>query len=278
MRMRRNLPGLNRRRFLTASAAGLGAAALTASGTAAASASPGSISQASGSLTEAVLAALRTHRVVAVTGGHAEQETNDLLLTLLSDSRLYGVANDIIVEFGNAFYQDTLDKFILGDEPVNDADLRLVYRNTTQSPMNLGLDSPVNEQIFRRVRAVNWTLPPEKRIRVLAGDPPLDWSKVTSSEQILALATQRNAHPASLVEQQVLAKGRRALLIYGGGHLFHTDTSSIPSLIEQKTGIRAYVILDPIPFTTDPGGLTPSAASRWERSSTPSCTSARPPI
>jgi len=218
-----NVPGPDRRGSLTAPA-GMAAAA------------PGS------SLTEAVLAAFQTHRVVAIGDAHAGQEIHDLLLTMLSDPRLYGAASDIVVEFGDAFYQDTLDKFILGDEPVDDAGLRLVWRNTTQSP-NVVLDCPVYEQVYRRVRAVNWTLPADKKIRVLAGEPPFDWSTVTSASQIPY--RQRDPYPASLAGQS-LAKGRRVLLIYGGMHLLRRPPGSgrtITTLIEQKTGIRAYAIV-----------------------------------
>jgi hypothetical protein len=70
---------------------------------------------------------------------------------MLSDPRLYGVVNGIIVEFEDAFYQDTLDRLILGDAPVNDADPCLVWRNTTQSP-NIILDAPIYVQTYRRVR------------------------------------------------------------------------------------------------------------------------------
>jgi hypothetical protein len=86
----------------------------------------------------------------------------------------------------------------------------------------------VYEQFFRRVRAVNWTLPPGRRIRVLLGDPPFDWSTVTSHSQIPL--GQRDPHAASVVEQQVLAKG------------------------------RTYVIKDLIPQQGDPGGLATKLA------------------
>jgi hypothetical protein len=196
--------------------------------------------------------------VVAVSDFHGGQETHDLLLTMLSDPRLYGTVNDIIFEIGNPFYQDTFDRFILGDELVNDADLRLVWRNCIESPA-LYLDSPVYEQIYRRVRAVNWTLPLSQRIRMLAADsPPLDWSTVTSASQIPG-QQQRNAYAASLAEQS-LAKGRRVLLFYGAQHLFQTKAANygyddITTLIEEQTGVRAYVILDLVPLTTDPGGV-----------------------
>jgi hypothetical protein len=212
------------------------------------------------SLTEAVLAAFQTHRVVAIGDAHASQELHDLLLTMLSDPRLYGPANDIIVEFGSAFYQDTLDKFILAGEPVSDASLRRAWRDTTQSP-NIVVDSPVYEQAYRRVRAVNWTLPADKKIRVLAGEPPFDWSTVTSASQVPY--RQRDSYPASLAGQS-LASGRRVLLIYGSLHLLHRPPNSgrtLTTLIEQETRVRPYVIVDLRPLATDPGGVFPRLAA-----------------
>ena len=207
-----------------------------------------------GSLIDAVLAAFQTHRVVAIGDAHACQEVHDLLLTMLSDPRLYGAASDIIVEFGNAFYQDTLDKFVLAGEPVSDASLRRVWRDTTQSP-NIVVDCPLYEQVYRRVRAVNWTLPADRKIRVLAGDPPFDWSTVTHASQIPY--PQRDPYPESLAGQS-LANGRRVLLIYGSMHLLHRpDGRTVTRLIEQETGVRAYVIVPLRPLATDPGGVFP---------------------
>jgi hypothetical protein len=249
-------PGPDRRGSLTATAGAAAAApGLTAPDDAQAVATvPGS------SLIEAVLAAFQAHRVVAVGDAHACQEVHDLLLTMLSDPRLYGAASDIIVEFGNAFYQDTLDKFILAGEPVSDAGLRLVWRDTTQSP-NIVLDSPVYEQVYRRVRAVNWTLPADKKIRVLAGDPPFDWSTVTRVGQVPY--HQRDLYPAQLAGQS-LANGRRVLLIYGSMHLLHRPSNSgrtLTTLIEQETGVRAYVVVPLRPLATDPGGVFPGLAA-----------------
>ncbi len=83
-------------------------------------------------------------------------------------------------------------------------------------------DAPVYAQFFRTVRAVNATLPPARRLRVLLGDPPIDVDRVrTAADKDYALAfdAQRDAHYAAVVERESLRKGRRALLIAGGGHL-----------------------------------------------------------
>jgi hypothetical protein len=258
------VPGLNRRGLLTASAAvvaGLGAAGCTAPSAGAGSAAPGNPDRSGGSLTEAVLAAFRTSRLVGFGEVDDLQEHHDLLQTLISDPRLPGAVDDIVVEFGNALYQDTIDEFVLDGQPVADADLRPVWRNTTQSPLETW-DEPVYEQFFRRVRAVNWTLPPGKRIRVLLGDPPIDWSTITSRHQVVSFLGQRDSHAASVVEQQVLARGRRALLCYGSDHLAHGNAGKgyLVSLIEQQTGVRTYVIADLVPLQGDPGGLAAKLA------------------
>jgi hypothetical protein len=53
---------------------------------------------------------------------------------------------------------------------------------------------------------------------------------------------------ASVVEQQVLAKGRRALLCYGANHLLHANgPGALVPDIEYQTGVRTYVIADLIP-------------------------------
>jgi hypothetical protein len=205
-------------------------------------------------LTDAVLEALVTHRLVGLGESHGLQNHHDVLAALLTDSRVPEVVDDIVVEFGNARYQKTIDRFIAG-QPVDNVDLRPVWRNTTQSPAGTW-DQPVYEQFYRTVRAMNWTLP-SKRMRVLLGDPPIDWSKITNPRELQVFLRQRDTHAASVVQQQVLNKGRRALLCYGGEHLMHS-TPDLASIVEQRTGERTYTIADLVPDAGDPGGLARS--------------------
>lgn len=261
----REVPGMSRRTFMSAGAAGLGAASVAglaggcaatggkaAGGGRGSSAVTGGGTPAGRGLADTVLKAFQTHRLVGLGEAHSLQNHHDALTLLLTDPRLPGVVDDIVVEFGNARYQDTIDRFISG-QPVDNAGLRLVWRNTTQSPLATW-DEPVYEQFFRTVRAVNAPLPPGRQIRVLAGDPPLDWSKITSFDQLRAIAgPQRDIHAASVVEKQVFGKGRRALLCYGLDHLTHGG--SLAGLIERRTGQRPYLIADFLPLAGDPGGL-----------------------
>jgi hypothetical protein len=253
-----DVPGLSRRRFMNASAAGAGAASVA--GVAAAC----STGQAAGAahrargrgLAGTVLDAFTTHHLVGLGEAHDLQNHHDALTLLLTDPRLPGVVNDIVVEFGNALYQDTIDRFTSG-QPVDNADLRLVWRNTTQSPGQTW-DSPIYEQFFRTVRAANAPLPAGRKIRVLLGDPPIDWSKITNRAELLAFRPQRDTHPASVIETQVLAKGRRALICYGMDHLTHGG--SLAGMLE-RAGERPYLIADFAPPAGDPGRL----AARFSR-------------
>src|SRR5258707_14721512 len=51
-----------------------------------------------------------------------------------------------------------------------------------------------SEELFPLVRRINHKVPPERRLRMLAGDPPLDWSKVKSNSEIML---DRDANIAS---------------------------------------------------------------------------------
>jgi hypothetical protein len=216
-------------------------------------------------LADVVLEAFTRYRLVGIGEPHGLQDHHDALQLLLTDPWLPGVVDDIVVEFGNARYQDTMDRFTAG-QPVADADLRAVWRDTTQSPRQTW-DAPVYEQLYRTVRAVNWARPGGRRIRVLLGDPPIDWATVTDRSGISGFLAQRDAHAASVAEEQVLAKGRRALVCFGAAHLVHPGPglpAGLASIIEQRTGERMYTITALMPPDADAGGLA-GELSRYPR-------------
>jgi hypothetical protein len=244
---------------MRSSAAGLGAASITGLTSACTSPARGSESSAGRGLADVVFEAFKTHRLVGVAEtDDSLQNHHDVLTMLLTDPRLPEVVDDIVVEFGNALYQGTVDRFIAG-QPVDDAELRRAWRNTTASPLETW-DAPVYEQLYRTVRAVNWPLPPGRQVRVLLGDPPIDWSKITKASEIDVFGLQRDAYPASVVEKEVLDKGHRALICYGWWHLLHSFPHRLVDIIEQRTGERTYTIADLVPLSGDPGGLATELA------------------
>jgi hypothetical protein len=129
-----------------------------------------------------------------------------------------------------------MDRFVQ-DRDVPDDALRQVWQNTTQQ--NAVWDRPIDEEFFRGVRAVNSSLPSNRRIRVLLADLPVDWS--LGEEDAGKWTPQRDRYAAEVIQREVLAKQRRALVIYGGGHLFRTGQSLV-RLLERSGGTRVFTI------------------------------------
>jgi Haem-binding uptake, Tiki superfamily, ChaN len=119
-----------------------------------------------------VVAALRKSPIVALGEVHGNEQCHQFRLALLRDIRVTDLVNDIVVEFGNAKYQDVVDSFVAGGK-VGDAELRHVWQDTTQ--ISGVWDRPMYRDFFRAVRDLNLSLPQNRRLRVLLGDPPVDW-------------------------------------------------------------------------------------------------------
>src|SRR5215469_3718819 len=120
-----------------------------------------------------IIDAFRTHAIVALSEGlHNNEQGYAFRLALIRDPRFAMVANDIVVESGSSKYQDVMDRFVRG-ESVPDLVLRRAWQDTTvPDPV---WDVPMYEEFFRAVRDVNRSLPRERQLRVLLGDPPFDW-------------------------------------------------------------------------------------------------------
>src|SRR5262249_48400891 len=63
---------------------------------------------------DAVFDAFASRPIVAVADAHGLQELQDTIAKLLMDPRAPLTMNDVVVEFGNALYQDTMDRFAFG--------------------------------------------------------------------------------------------------------------------------------------------------------------------
>jgi hypothetical protein len=170
---------------------------------------------------------------------HDQKDLNDFILSLIRTPAFADKVNDIEVECGNSLYQSILDRYIAGED-VAFTEARKVWRNTTQPMCGM---SGFFEQLFPLVRAINQKLPPEKRLRILAGDPPIDWQQVKSADDIRKFGS-RNPTIASVMEKEVLAKHRKALMLFGTFHLFHTSPASAVAAYEKDYPNLTLVIID----------------------------------
>lgn len=192
----------------------------------------------------AIVEAFRSHAIVALGEGlHGNEQGHAFRLALIRDPRFAAIVNDIVVECGNAKYQDIMDRFVQGDDVPYET-LRQVWQNTTQTS---GVwDRPIYEEFFRAVRGVNAPLPKERQLRVLLGDPPIDWDRIRQGKDGLGTwGPERDRHAVGVIRREVIAKGRRALVIYGDGHLFRAGQSLV-SQLERDAGINVFTIATPL--------------------------------
>lgn len=163
----------------------------------------------------AILNSFERYPIVALGEEHRNQQIHDFIVSLVNTSDFPNHVNDIVVEFGAARYQDLVDRYIAGEAIPLDQ-LCHVWRDTVNI---LVWDAPVYQRFFETVRAVNQRIPERKRLRVLLADPIFDWRQVQSNQEWERLAVQRDSHALAVVEKEVLEKGRRALLVFGTGHV-----------------------------------------------------------
>jgi len=148
-------------------------------------------------------------------GPHGNEQGHAFRLALIRDPRFAARVNDIVIESGSARYQDYVDRFVRGEE-VADVFLRAARENTvTPTP---AWDRPIYDELFRAVRDVNRSQPPDRQLRILLGDPPIVWNEVRNADDYRSWLMRRDSHPAEVIQREVLAKGRRALVVYGDGH------------------------------------------------------------
>lgn len=200
----------------------------------------------------AILDAFRTHDLVAFPDAHGNLQNHGLRLALIRDPRFATVVNDIVLEMGNARYQEDADRFVRG-ERVPLTRLRRIWEDTVV--LTAGNNFSMTRDVLEAVRAINNRLPAERRLRVLLGDPPIDWSTVRTRGDHDRWLALRDSHPAALIQLEVLAKRRKALLAYGTMHyqrrqiMSNYDMSSwqmqtLVSLIEAATPARVFTIVE----------------------------------
>jgi hypothetical protein len=206
----------------------------------------------------AILGAFDKYEVVAMPEDHGLKDLDDLIFALIRNPVFPEKVNNVVVECGNSLYQPILDRYIAGED-VPLAEARKVWRNTTQ-PICGEWGFGFFEQLYPLLRTVNQKLPPEKRLRVLAGDPPIDWEKLKSFDDFLKFV-HRDANIASVMEKEILSRHRKALMLFGTFHLIHLSDvrASAVSVYEKDYPNVTFVISELIAADTQ----VSAAFAKW---------------
>jgi hypothetical protein len=189
--------------------------------------------------TTAVLQAFNTHDIVMLGEIHGNKQEYEWLDSLVANPEFASRVDDIVVEIGNSLYQKSVDRYIAGDAvPIKD--VQRAWRNT----LGLGPPSPVYANFYKTVRETNLRFRGKHQIRVLCGDPYIDWSKVKTKDDIGPFLGHRDQWYAEVVKDEVIAKGHRAFLIAGANHFMRGPGH--PNIIESELrgdGAKTFVIV-----------------------------------
>lgn len=194
---------------------------------------------------KSVLSAFGKFDLVALGEWHNNVQDHELRVQVIRHPDFARRAGIVVVECANWLHQATLDRFVAG-EAVSRSELKQVWRDTTQSPVGGG-DMPICEQVLSEVRSINRRLPKRRHIRVLAGDPPINWSEIRSADDFAPFLRGRDEFAAKLVVREVLAKSRKALLVWGAGHIWRGNTlnpaPNLAALIDREHPGKLFTVI-----------------------------------
>ena len=152
--------------------------------------------------------------IVAIGESHGVKEVTDFYIELVQNENFRKKVNSIVIEFGNSLYQEDLDNYTIGKSH-DSLRIKKLWRDHTSSFLQSGDQTGVG-RLLTAVRDIN--LNSTHRIRILAAEPPIEWAKVNSSEDLFEFIDRRDQFYADLVLSEVINKKKKALIIMGNAH------------------------------------------------------------
>jgi hypothetical protein len=193
--------------------------------------------------TAAVLRAFEKHDIVMFGEIHGNKQEYEWLRSLVATPPFADRVDDIVVEFGNSLYQKSVDRYVSGE----DVPLEQVQKAWRDLVGAIGPPSPVYGALYQTVRETNLKRKGRHQMRIVCGDPYIDWEKVKDREDIAPYLGNRDQWYTQVVKDEVLAKHHNALLIMGWGHFLRRfpPGQRTPSTEQQlrSAGTKTYLIV-----------------------------------
>lgn len=198
-----------------------------------------------------IVKAFKLHPIVIIGERHWLRQAGDFYIKLVQDPSFYATVRNIVVEFASRQNQPLLDNYVAG-ESVPIEQLRTIWRDTTKVG---SWESPIYAEWLAAIREVNRKLPADYRLRVLAGDTSVDWNRIQTHADWIALG-DNNISIAEVIRNQVLKKNQRALVVLGSNHIIKSgDRNGGPNVttrLEAEYRGSTYVVLTLNARTFDP--------------------------
>jgi hypothetical protein len=170
---------------------------------------------------------------------HNNKQEYEWLYSLLSNPEFADRVDDVVVELGNSLYQKSVDRYIAA-EMVPVADVQRAWRST----LGLGPPPPIYGELYKVVRETNMRRRGKRQMRVVCGDPYINWANIKTKDDIGPFLGHRDQWYAQVVKDEVVAKHHRAFLIAGSNHFLRGVGH--PNYIEpalRRAGARTFVIV-----------------------------------
>jgi hypothetical protein len=185
-----------------------------------------------------VLQAFETHDIVMLGEIHNNKQEYEWLDSLVSSPEFADRVDDIVMELGNSLYQKSVDRYIAG-EAVPIEQVQRAWRST----LGLGPPPPIYGDLYKKIRETNMRRRGRHQMRVLCGDPYINWSKVKTKDDIGPFLGHRDQWYAQVVKDEVLAKHHRAFLIAGSAHFLREQGDGYIEPELRRAGAKTFVIL-----------------------------------
>jgi len=183
----------------------------------------------------AMIRLFNTHDMVMFGEVHDGEQEYEWLSKLVKTPGFSDHVDDIVVEFGNALYQETVDRYVAGENIPFD-EVQKAWRNTVGDVLPV---SPEYGWLYKAVREANMEHPGKRGVRLVMGSPPADWAKIRNSADLAPYEAEREQWYARVVKTEVLAKHHHALLIMGAGHFLrgHEEALQYELAAEQRRNL-----------------------------------------
>jgi len=97
--------------------------------------------------------------------------------------------------------------------------------------------------LYKKIRETNMRRRGKHQMRVLCGDPYINWGKVKTKDDIGPFLGHRDQWYAQVVKDEVLAKYHRAFLIAGSAHFLREQEDGYIEPELRRAGAKTFVIL-----------------------------------
>jgi len=180
------------------------------------------------------------HQFVFIGSTHGDLKIEQFLACLVTRPAFKERVTDIVTEWASSGQQRLIDRYILGLEEISMADLAPIWFDTDAPTMWTTL--PQVRETLKALHDVNKTLPAPKRIRLVGGNDPTDWSKVKVTEDLAPYPFKTNFMPHLVIEHLAKSPGNRTLVVYGDGHIHYKGNNFMPDLEYALGRSKLYVV------------------------------------